>query len=439
MTNAVSTRELILSILVDVTGGKEYSHIALRNVLDKYRYLPKQERAFITRVTEGTLERMIELDYIINQFSKTKVNKMKPVIRNILRVGVYQLKYMDSVPDRAACNEAVNLAVRKGFSGLKGFVNGVMRNISRNLDAISYPSKTDAPNEYLSVSCSLPLWLVELWTKEYGYEKTVSMAEAFLEASKTCIRTNLTLTTPEQLRARLEEEGVTVETNPALEYSFFISDYDALDELDSFGEGWFYVQDTASMMVAEYADVHPGSYVIDVCAAPGGKSAHMAEKIQGTGLVEARDVTDYKVELMEENIERCQLTNMKAVCQDATVLDESSIEKADLVIADLPCSGLGVLGRKPDIRYRMTYKQVTELAALQRQMLSVVHNYVKPGGQLLYSTCTVNHLENENNVEWFAKEFPQFTLERMEQIYPVSGQTDGFFIAKFRKEIERFG
>lgn len=435
MTNTVNTRELILSVLVDVTGGKEYSHIALRNVLDKYRYLPKQERAFITRVTEGTLERMIELDYIINQFSKTKVNKMKPVIRNILRMGVYQLKYMDSVPDRAACNEAVNLAVRKGFSGLKGFVNGVMRNISRSLDQVKYPCETEAPEEYLSVFCSLPLWLVQMWVKEYGYEKTKSMAEAFLEPSKTCIRTNLTLTTPKELKARLEEEGVTVEQNPALSYSFFISDYDALDELDSFDEGLFYVQDTASMMVAEYAGVKPGSYVIDVCAAPGGKSAHMAEKLQGTGMVEARDVTDYKVEMMEENIERCRLTNMKAVCHDATVLDEASVEKADLVIADLPCSGLGVLGRKPDIRYRMTYDQIKELAALQRQMLSVVHNYVKPGGWLIYSTCTVNLLENQDNAQWFAKEFPQFTMETMEQIYPVSGQTDGFFIARFKKEL----
>ena len=433
MTNGVNTRELVLSILVDVTGGKEYSHIALRGVLDKYRYLPKQDRAFITRLTEGTLERMIELDYIINQFSKTKVNKMKPIIRNILRMGVYQLKYMDSVPDRAACNEAVNLAVRKGFSGLKGFVNGVMRNISRNLDAIAYPSLEKQPEEYLSVTHSLPMWLVELWVKEYGFDKTKEMAAAFLESAKTCIRTNLTLTTPEELRSRLEEEGVTVEPNPALSYSFFISDYDALDELDSFDEGLFYVQDTASMMVAECADIEPGSYVIDVCAAPGGKSAHMAEKLAGTGMVEARDVTEYKVAMMEDNIARCQLSNMRAVCQDATVLDPDSIEKADIVIADLPCSGLGVLGRKPDIRYRMSYEQVTELAALQRKMLSVVHKYVKSGGQLLYSTCTVNHLENQQNAEWFAKEYPQFQLEKMEQIYPVKGQTDGFFIAKFRK------
>lgn len=434
MTSSVNTRELILSVLMDVTGGKEYSHIALRNVLDKYRYLPKQDRAFITRVTEGTLERMIELDYIINQFSKTKVNKMKPAIRNILRMGVYQLKYMDSVPDRAACNEAVNLAVRKGFAGLRGFVNGVMRSVSRELTSVTYPNEKTRPEEYLSVTCSLPLWLVQMWVKTYGYERTKAMAEAFLEPSKTCIRTNLTLTSPEELKAVLVSEGVTVEDNPALSYSFFISDYDALDALDSFEQGLFYVQDTASMLVAEAADAEPGSYVIDVCAAPGGKSAHMAEKLQGTGMVEARDLTDYKVDLMEENIERCRLMNMKAVRQDATMLDAASVEKADILIADLPCSGLGILGRKPDIRYRMSLEQVKELAALQRQILSVVHNYVKPGGQLIYSTCTVNHLENQDNAQWFAKEYPQFELVDMEQIYPIAGQTDGFFISKFRKK-----
>lgn len=434
MTNTVNTRELILSVLMDVTGGREYSHIALRNVLDKYRYLPKQERAFVTRVTEGTLEHLIELDYIINQFSKTKVNKMKPVIRNILRMGVYQLKYMDSVPDRAACNEAVNLAVRKGFSGLKGFVNGVMRTISRSLDQVAYPSEEVCPEEYLSVTASLPLWLVQMWTAEYGYAQTKAMAEAFFVPAKTCIRTNLSQITPEVLREKLEAEGVTVEQNPRLSYSFFISGYDVLDELECFEQGLFYIQDTASMLVAERAEIQPGSYVIDVCAAPGGKSAHIAEKMAGTGMVEARDVTAYKVELMEENIQRCRLSNMRAVCQDATILVTDSVEQADLVIADLPCSGLGVLGRKPDIRYRMTMEQIKELAQLQRQMLSTVHQYVKPGGQLIYSTCTVDPMENQQNAEWFAKEHPEFSLEQMEQIYPEGGMIDGFFIARFQKK-----
>ncbi len=433
MSDSVNTRELILGILMEVTGGKTYSHIALRNVLDKYRYLPKQERAFISRVSEGTLERMIELDYIINQFSKTKVNKMKPAIRNILRMGVYQLKYMDSVPASAACNEAVKLAVRKGFSGLKGFVNGVMRTVSRNLDQIALPDERKEPQMHLSVTYSMPLWIVEMWTETYGYEKTKQMCEAFLAPSVMSVRTNQQLTTPEELKEKLEQEGVTVEQNPALPYAFFLSGYDALDELESFEQGLFYVQDTASMYVAERAEVRPGAYIIDVCAAPGGKSVHLAEKLQGTGMVEARDLTEYKVDLIEENIERCRLTNMRAVQQDATVLDAVSVEKADILIADLPCSGLGVIGRKPDIRYRMNQETIGELSALQREILGVVQKYVKPGGTLLYSTCTVSRKENEENANWFTEEFPEFRLESMEQMYPGVHQTDGFFIAKFIK------
>lgn len=434
MTESVNTRELILGILMEVTGGKAYSHIALRNVLDKYRYLPKQERAFISRVSEGTLERMIELDYIIDQFSKTKVNKMKPVIRNILRMGVYQLKYMDAVPASAACNEAVKLAVRKGFGGLKGFVNGVMRNISRNLEQIRMPDEKKEPQLYLSVAYSMPLWIVEMWTETYGYDKTRQMCEAFLEPSVMSVRTNQQLTTPEELKEKLEREGVTVKQNPALPYAFFLSGYDAPDELEAFEQGLFYVQDTASMYVAEKADVRPGSYIIDVCAAPGGKSAHLAEKLQGTGMVEARDLTAYKVELIEENIERCRLHNMRAVRQDATVRDADSVKKADILIADLPCSGLGVMGRKPDIRYRMTPEKIQELAALQRKILSVVQEYVRPGGTLLYSTCTISSAENEDNANWFADRFPEFQMESMEQMYPgIQQQTDGFFIAKFVK------
>ncbi|MCU6760765.1 Ribosomal RNA small subunit methyltransferase B [uncultured Roseburia sp.] len=433
MTDRVNTRELILEILLQVTREQEYSHIAIRGVLDKYRYLPKQDRAFILRVSEGTLERLIEMDYMINQVSKTKVNKMKSVIRNILRMGVYQLKYMDAVPDRAACNEAVKLAVRKGFGGLKGFVNGVMRNISRNLSQLHFPDPDKNPLEYLSVQYSVPMWLAEKWTTDYGYENARQSFESFLAPSVTSVRTNLTLTTPEKLKAQLLAEGVTVLENPRVDYGMFLFGYDTLDSLPSFREGKFYVQDTASMLAVEQAEVSENNYVIDVCAAPGGKSAHMAEKLMGTGMVEARDLTPYKVELIEENIRRCRLANMRAVCQDALKPDPDSMEKADIVIADLPCSGLGVIGRKPDIKYRMKPETMEELAALQRQILSVVHNYVKPGGMLLYSTCTVNPQENEENAGWFEKTYPQFRLLAMEQTFP-DRFTDGFFTAKFKKE-----
>ena len=386
MTDGVNTRELVLEILLEVTKEQEFSHIAIRNVLEKYSYLSRQERAFIKRLSEGTIERRIELDYLIDQISKTKTAKMKPVIRNILRMGAYQLKYMDSVPERAACNEAVKLAVRKGFSGLKGFINGVMRNLSRRIHEISLPDERTEPENFLSVKFSMPEWLVADWVNTYGYERTREMFQAFLEPAVTSVRTNLLRITPEELTERLRAEGVTVRVNPKVPYGLFLSDYDSLGALETFEEGLFYVQDTASMLAVEQADVKPGSYVIDVCAAPGGKSVHMAEKLAGTGMVEARDLTEYKVQMMEENMDRMQLSNMRAVCRDARVLDPDSVEQADVVIADLPCSGLGVIGRKPDIKYRMTPEKIRELAALQREILGVVQQYVKPGGLLMYST-----------------------------------------------------
>lgn len=434
MSDSVNTRELILDILMEVTEHQGYSHIILRDVLNKYAYLSRQERAFIARISEGTLERMLEMDMILNQFSRTKVKKMKPVIRNILRMSVYQIKYMDSVPDSATCNEAVKLAVRRGLGGLKGFVNGVLRNISRNKDQIRYPLEEKEPEEYLSVTCSVPLWIVQQWTQEYGYDRTKQMCQSFLESAPLSIRTNLQQTTPQHLKKKLEKEGVSVEENPEFSYAFFISGYDRLDALEAFCEGLFSVQDMASMYVAEAADVQPGAYVIDVCAAPGGKSMHLAEKLQGTGMVEARDLTEYKVDLMEENIARCQLKNMKAVQWDATIKDADSVEKADVVIADLPCSGLGVMGRKPDIRYRVTPEDVQALAALQRKILSVVQEYVKPGGTLVYSTCTVTRAENDGNVQWFGEQYPEFQFENMRQLYPGEGRHDGFFIAKWKKQ-----
>lgn len=434
MSDSVNTRELILDILMEVTEHQGYSHIILRDVLNKYAYLSRQERAFIARISEGTLERMLEMDMILNQFSKTKVKKMKPVIRNILRMSVYQIKYMDSVPDSATCNEAVKLAVRRGLGGLKGFVNGVLRNISRNKDQIRYPLEEKEPEEYLSVTCSVPLWIVQQWTQEYGYDRTKQMCQSFLESAPLSIRTNLQQTTLQHLKKKLEKEGVSVEENPEFSYAFFISGYDRLDALEAFCEGLFSVQDMASMYVAEAADVQPGAYVIDVCAAPGGKSMHLAEKLQGTGMVEARDLTEYKVDLMEENIARCQLKNMKAVQWDATIKDADSVEKADVVIADLPCSGLGVMGRKPDIRYRVTPEDVQALAALQRKILSVVQEYVKPGGTLVYSTCTVTRAENDGNVQWFGEQYPEFQFENMRQLYPGEGRHDGFFIAKWKKQ-----
>lgn len=445
------TRELVLGILLEVTRDGEYSHIALRNVLNKYQYLDKKERAFITRVTEGTLERMIELDYIINQFSKVKVNKMKPVIRCIMRSAVYQLKYMDSVPNSAVCNEAVKLATKKGFVNLKGFVNGVLRNIERNLENISYPDRSNL-KEYLSVKYSMPEWILEQFLAAYGKDKTEQILEGFLAEKPITIRCNLDKISKEELTKHLEKEGVHVENHPYLPYALWISSINYLAELESFQNGEFYVQDVSSMMVAQIADPKEGQTVIDVCAAPGGKSLHIAELLKGTGHVEARDLTAYKVNMIEENIMRSECTNIHAVQWDATQLDEQAIETADIVIADLPCSGLGVLGKKTDLKYKMTKETQEDLVKLQRTMLEKVHQYVKPDGTLVYSTCTIHEEENLGNVHWFLENHKEFELvpikelvceelqesiveEGTLQFLPGVHKCDGFFIAKFRRRM----
>lgn len=433
MTDGVSTREIILDILLAVTRDGEYSHLALSGTLNKYQYLEKQERAFITKVTEGTLEQMIKIDYIINSFSNIRVSKMKPVIRCILRSAVYQICFLDGVPDSAACNEAVNLAGKRGFRNLKGFVNGVLRNIARKKEQIVYPDERKQPQEAVSVQYSLPLWLVEQWETEYGMDKTKAMAKALLEEKPTAVRINLNQITKEELIKQLKSEGVDVTESKELPYALFLSGYDYLSKLSGFQEGCFYVQDISSMKVAETAEPKEGDVVLDVCGAPGGKSIHIAQMLQGTGQVITRDLTPSKVAKIEENIARCRVENMRAECADARVPDESLREKADIVIADLPCSGLGVIGRKKDIKYKMTPEKEQELVALQREILSVVPAYVKSGGTLVYSTCTIHKAENEENVQWLLENHRELHLESMQQIFPDETGNDGFFIAKLRK------
>ena len=438
----LENREIVLDILTEVLERGSFVHLVLNQALQKYQYLDKPDRAFITRVTEGTLEYLLQIDHIINRYSKTKTEKMKPLIRNLLRMSVYQILYMDRVPDSAACNEAVKLAVKRHFSGLKGFVNGVLRTVSREKDSLVF----DTP----SLAYSIPQWMYDMWEKEYGREKAGAIAASFLRDGPTWVRCNLSRASRKEILESLASQGVAVTGLSWLESMISISGYDYLESLESFRNGWIQVQDVTSALVSELADPKEGDYIIDVCAAPGGKSLHLADKLKGTGMVEARDLSEQKVAMIEENMARFGASNIKAVVWDALVTDEDAREKADIVIADLPCSGLGIIGKKPDIKYNMTMEKMAELASLQREILAASWEYVKPGGTLVYSTCTIDTKENEENARWLLSRFPLEPVdltnrvgnafdepslkEGMIQFLPGIHPFDGFFISMFRRK-----
>lgn len=441
MTKRINERDICLEVLTEVAERGTYMHQVLGNVLNQYSYLDKRQRSFISRVSEGTLEYMLQLDAVINRYSKLPTGKMKPFIRNLLRMSVYQLLYMDNVPDAAVCNEAVGLAVKHRFGGLKGFVNGVLRTISREKEELTFDT--------LSERYSMPEWIVSMWEQQYGTEKTTCMLRAFLEPKKLTVRCNMTHNTVEELKEKLCAEGVTAVSAPYVHSALYISDFDMLYSLNTFRQGDFQVQDVSSMLVALAAQPKAGNTVIDVCAAPGGKALHVADMLHQTGHVIARDLTDYKTQLIEENAQRCGFENIDVQVWDASQLDETMEEQADIVLADLPCSGLGVIGKKADIKYRMTSEQIEKLQKLQRQILDKVYRYVKIGGTLIYSTCTVSSMENQENVRWLMDNYPlaPVSLEGCEgfemeastlqegyvQLLPGVDQTDGFFIAKFRR------
>lgn len=451
-------RELALDVLMEILEKGAYSHLVIRNVLDKYNYSESRDKAFVKRTVEGTLERLIQIDYILDQFSSVPVCRMKPLIRNLMRMSVYQLLFMDGVPDSAICNEAVKLAGKRGFKGLSGFVNGVLRTIARKKETLPYPDREKNEEEYLSVFYSMPRWLVELWLNTYGREKTECIMEGLLQEHPVTVRLREDLEEGEKQGwlSSLQSVGVEAEEHPYLSYAFQLRHTNGVGSLPGYEEGLFTVQDVSSMLVTEAAGLEKEApqgkmLVLDVCAAPGGKSMHMAEKLAGRGKVIARDLGEYKASLIRDNIRRMKYENIEVQVHDACKPDEGLWGKADVVLADLPCSGLGIMGKKRDIKYRVAKETLKELESLQRKILETVWRYVKPGGLLIYSTCTVNPGENDRMMEWFTERFPfvpeslsPFLPKALEgegekgwlQLFPGIHETDGFFLARLRRTTE---
>ncbi len=459
MTRTKSPREFAYEALLAVERDGRQSHLVIRDTLQKMKsgeQVSDRDRAFFLRLTEGTVEYRLLLDHIINRYSKTKTEKMRPGVREILRMTVYQILFMDSVPDRAAVNEAVNLAVNKGFAGLRGFVNGVLRTIVREKAEALWPEYKDDPVRTLSLRYSISEEILEAWLPQFGAEKTEAICRAFLEERPLAVH-RFAPCDGNELKEYLTPTGI-------LEDAFFLKKGMDPADIPGFSEGRLYVQDLSSQIAVAAAGIRTGDRVLDLCAAPGGKSMLAAER---GAQVLARDLTEDKTALIRENAERLGLTDtcggkktdrgMKRVgirveAADASMFDPALEAAFDVVIADLPCSGFGVCGRKPEIKYKPYRETVTELAGLQRKILANAVRYIRPGGKMLYSTCTIAEEENGANVRWLLETYrclqpaepSEAVCELLRdravpvsgygiQLLPGDGPWDGFFFSLFQK------
>lgn len=468
-------RDIVLDILIDMEQNKAFLSDALDKALRKIQFSDKKDRSFITRETEGICEYMLSLDTIIGAFSKTPVSKLRPVIRNILRLGIYEMLFMDSVPARATISECVNMTKAHNMMKLSGFVNAILRNVDRKLTENRYydntsgaddnngrgfgDNKSDAANDgsseiskdlakarlerismifgldSLAEKYSAPLWLADFFVKTFGEEKAEQILLASFIRRKLTIRYNRTLVKKEELIEKLKEKGISVTEGNYSASALLIDNIDFVRRVPGYKDGLFSVQAESSMRAIEAAGIEKNMRILDLCAAPGGKSTYAAELMEGTGEVISRDISDEKTEKIEENIRRLKLDNISVEKADATVFDEKLEDGFDIVIADVPCSGLGVIGRKSDIKYRLQPEDMDSLTKLSQEILLNAVRYVKKGGKLLFSTCTINPAENEETTRWLIGKAPKDELKLLDEKLFVQGvdYTDGFYYAVIQR------
>ena len=442
MANA---RELALQTLTDILIDGAYSNHALSEQIEKNE-LTVQDKNFMTELVYGTLQHEQLLNFYVTPFFNGKV---KAWVRILIQMTLYQMLFLDSVPEHAAISEAVKIAKKRGGQFNGKLVNAILRELTRtplpSLDTI----KDEA--DRLAVETSHPLWLIKLWSKQFGWEKTIQMARANNERVNVTIRVNGVRGTREELKQKLESEGITCEYGNLSQDALVILKGNVI-KTKAFEQGWFYVQDESSMLVARALKPKHHSKVLDTCSAPGGKTTHVAELMRQTGTVYAHDVYEHKIKLIEDNVKRLGLTNVVATLQDATTLNERyESDSFDAVLVDAPCSGLGILRRHPEVKITKQPSDLDEIMMIQKKILNTVAPLVKVGGTLVYSTCTVNRKENDKMVEQFISQHPEYELDRtlvnrlpevlheqtkngMVQLFPGDYQTDGFFIACLKRQ-----
>lgn len=443
-----NVRETVLELLETIEKNQSYSNLLLHHAIEKNN-LPTKDIGLLTELTYGTLQRKMTLDFFLKPFLK-KANKIESWVKNLLRLTLYQMVYLDKIPDRAAIFEAVEIAKKRGHKGIASMVNGVLRSIQRE----GLPSLTSIEDaaERLAIETSHPQWLIKRWIEQFGYERTKAMGEINLTAPLQTARVNTTKITREECSKRLLEEGFQLELSPIIPEAIRALKGN-LASSAAFKEGLLTIQDESSMLVAYALGAAKDEIVLDACAAPGGKSTHIAEKMKNSGQVISLDLHEHKVKLINDNARRLELHNIQTRTMDSRQAAENfPPESFDRVLLDAPCSGLGVMRRKPDMKYTKKEQDIFQLSNIQRDLLESVSSLVKKGGVLVYSTCTVDREENENTVADFLKHHPDFEgdtnfKDRMPeavrplimgfdlQVLPQDFGSDGFYIACLRKKV----
>ncbi|MEE1278017.1 MAG: 16S rRNA (cytosine(967)-C(5))-methyltransferase RsmB [Acutalibacteraceae bacterium] len=422
-------RKIAALALINVEKNAAYSNIALNETLKKYN-LEKQESAFVSTLFYGVLERKITLDYYISKLSSQPLSKIPPLTLQALRLGVYQLVFMDKVPVSAAVNESVNIVKKSKESRLSGFVNAVLRNISRSLPALP----TDNSKESISIRYSCSVSLAQRLIDDYGVTEVEKILSSALNSKTVTIRVNTLKTTVEELVSQFGEQGVKAEKT-FLPNALSLLDTGSVENNTLYKKGYFHVQDLSSQICADLVGAKHGDCVLDVCAAPGGKTFTICENMQNKGTVIACDIHPHRVKLIEDGATRLGVDIIKTAVADATEYNPQFENSFDSVLCDVLCSGSGVIGRKPDIRYK-DFSNDAEITALQLKILSNAFKYLKPGKQLVYSTCSIIKSENEDVVNAFLDSSDTAELLSMKTFLPHIDGTDGFFTAVIRKRGE---
>ncbi|WP_246940076.1 16S rRNA (cytosine(967)-C(5))-methyltransferase RsmB [Bacillus pinisoli] len=445
-----NVREVVIDLLLQIEKNQAYSNLLLNQAIKQHQVTQK-DIGLLTEIVYGTIQRKLTLDYFIAPYIQ-KQKKLDDWVRVLLRMTVYQMHYLDRVPDRAAIFEAVEIAKRRGHKGISSMVNGVLRSLQR--EGFRSLEEIQDPVERVAVETSFPTWMVERWTTQYGLEETRKLCEETLLPPVPTARVNCSSTSIEEVSKKLEDEGIHVKPGVLSEDAIMIEKGNFANT-NAFKQGLLTIQDESSMLVGRAVSPKKDDLILDSCAAPGGKTTHISELLHHTGKVISVDLHDHKVKLINEQVTRLHLTNVETLVMDSRKLAEKyEDETFDKILVDAPCSGLGVIRRKPDIKYQKDEKDIESLASIQYRILEAIAPLLKKGGTLIYSTCTMDQEENDQVVKKFLLSHTNFErdtslLERLPekirgnaehngaqiQILPHHFGTDGFFISSLRKQV----